>query len=105
MAAKHWLKTRPREAALAALAWTVLGCVFALPDLTLATTGSNAALFSYAMVVVAPGHPSDSLGGPADPRFEQATRPAGSGAFTSKPADHGRIRLFIRRPSGRVWDR
>ena len=29
-----WLKTRPGRMVLAALAWTVLGCVFALPDLS-----------------------------------------------------------------------
>jgi two-component sensor histidine kinase len=34
MAGKQWMKTRPARIALAALAWTVLGCVFALPDIS-----------------------------------------------------------------------
>ena len=34
MAGKQWMKTRPGHVALAALAWTILGCVFALPDLS-----------------------------------------------------------------------
>src|SRR5215471_18369528 len=38
MAGKQWMKTRPGRIALAALAWTILGCVFALPDLA---TGAN----------------------------------------------------------------
>ena len=38
MAGKQWMRTRPGHLALAALGWTILGCVFALPDLS---TGSN----------------------------------------------------------------
>ena len=34
MAGKHWVKTGPGRVAIAALAWTVLGGVFALPDLS-----------------------------------------------------------------------
>jgi len=34
MAGKQWMKTRPGHVALAALGWTILGCVFALPDLS-----------------------------------------------------------------------
>jgi len=34
MGGKPWWKTRPGRIALAAAAWTALGCVFALPDLT-----------------------------------------------------------------------
>jgi hypothetical protein len=34
MAGKQWMKTRPGHIALAALAWTLLGVVFALPDLS-----------------------------------------------------------------------
>ena len=34
MAGKQWMKTRPGHIALAALAWTLLGFVFALPDLS-----------------------------------------------------------------------
>ncbi|SRR5258708_4259905 len=34
MAGKQWMKTRPGHVALAALAWTILGCVFGLPDLS-----------------------------------------------------------------------
>ena len=33
MAGKQWMKTRPGRTTIAALAWTILGCVFALPDL------------------------------------------------------------------------
>jgi hypothetical protein len=67
MAGKHWLKTRAREAALAALAWTVFGCVFALPDLSTGDNRLEGCFFLFPMVVLGPGHPSDSLGGPADP--------------------------------------
>lgn len=31
---KQWIATRPGRTAVAALAWTILGCVFALPDLS-----------------------------------------------------------------------
>jgi len=34
MAGKPWIKTRPGRGALAALAWTVVGCLFALPGLS-----------------------------------------------------------------------
>src|SRR5215471_16833926 len=34
MAGKQWMTTRPGHVALAALGWTCLGCVFALPDLS-----------------------------------------------------------------------
>jgi len=34
MAGKQWMRSRPGRFALAALAWTILGCVFALPDLS-----------------------------------------------------------------------
>ena len=34
MSGKQWMKTRPGHIALAALAWTLLGFVFALPDLS-----------------------------------------------------------------------
>jgi signal transduction histidine kinase len=37
-----WLKTRPGHVALAALAWTILGCVFALPDLSAGTDWRHA---------------------------------------------------------------
>jgi len=38
MAGKQWMSTRPAHLALAVIGWTILGCVFALPDLS---TGSN----------------------------------------------------------------
>src|SRR5215472_14331774 len=44
MAGKRWMKTRPGHVALAALAWTVLGCVFALPDLFAGTDWRRALL-------------------------------------------------------------
>jgi len=34
IAGKEWIKTRLGRSVLAALAWTILGCVFALPDLS-----------------------------------------------------------------------
>jgi len=34
MTGKPWMKTRPGRVALAAFGWTILGCVFALPDLS-----------------------------------------------------------------------
>src|SRR5689334_16113503 len=37
MAGKRWMSTRPGHLALAALGWTILGCVFALPDLSIGT--------------------------------------------------------------------
>src|SRR5215467_10213439 len=44
MAGKRWMKTRPGHLALAALAWTILGCVFALPDLSAGTDWRHALL-------------------------------------------------------------
>lgn len=38
MAGEHWMNTRQGHIVLAALGWTILGCVFALPDLS---TGSG----------------------------------------------------------------
>jgi two-component system, LytTR family, sensor kinase len=46
MAGKQWMKTRPGHVALAALAWTILGCVFALPDLSAGIGWRRALLFS-----------------------------------------------------------
>src|SRR5215475_7727610 len=34
MTGKQWMNTRPGHVALAAVAWTLVGCVFALPDLS-----------------------------------------------------------------------
>ena len=44
IAGKQWMKTRPGYVALAALAWTILGCVFALPDLSVGTDPRHALL-------------------------------------------------------------
>jgi two-component system LytT family sensor kinase len=49
MAGKQWMKTRPGQVALAALAWTILGCVFALPDLSAGTGWRHALLFSLTL--------------------------------------------------------
>jgi len=49
MAGKQWMKTRPGHVALAALAWTILGCVFALPDLSAGTDWRHALLLSLAI--------------------------------------------------------
>ncbi len=46
MAGKQWMKSRPGHVALAALAWTILGCVFALPDLSAGIDWRHALLFS-----------------------------------------------------------
>ena len=46
MAGKRWTKTRPGRVALAALAWTILGCVFALPDLSAGAEPPHALLLS-----------------------------------------------------------
>src|SRR3954463_1069977 len=43
------MKTRAGHAALAALAWTVLGCVFALPDLSAGADRRNALLLSLTL--------------------------------------------------------
>ena len=49
MAGKQWMKTRPGHVALAALAWTILGCVFALPDLSRGTDQRYALLLSLTL--------------------------------------------------------
>jgi two-component system, LytTR family, sensor kinase len=46
MAVNSWMRTRPRRVALAALAWTILGGVFALPDLSAGTGRRHALLLS-----------------------------------------------------------
>src|SRR5215467_1354345 len=46
MAGKEWTKTRSAHVALAALAWTILGCLFALPDLSVGTDRRHALLLS-----------------------------------------------------------
>ena len=49
MAGKQWMKTRPGRFVLAALGWTILGCVFALPDLSRGTDRRYALLFSLTL--------------------------------------------------------
>jgi len=49
MAGKQWMKTRPGRIALAALAWTMLGCVFALPDLSAGKERRYSLLFSLTL--------------------------------------------------------
>jgi signal transduction histidine kinase len=49
LAGKQWIKTRPGHFALAALAWTILGCVFALPDLSAGTGWRNGLLLSLTL--------------------------------------------------------
>src|SRR5215831_7007383 len=46
MATKPWIKTRSAHVAVAALAWTILGCLFALPDLSAGTDRRHALLLS-----------------------------------------------------------
>jgi hypothetical protein len=43
------MKTRPGHVAVAALAWTILGCVFALPDLSAGTGWRHALLLSLTL--------------------------------------------------------
>jgi hypothetical protein len=86
MAGKQWMKTRRGHIALAALAWTILGCVFALPDLANGTEKRYALLLSLTLWWSwGYSHTSYSLGGPADPRFQQATCPTNSGACPAEP--------------------
>lgn len=49
IAGKQWMKTRLSHVALAALAWTILGCVFALPDLSAGTDWRHALLLSLTL--------------------------------------------------------
>src|ERR1051326_3699350 len=49
MAGTQWMKTRPGHVALAALAWTILGCVFALPDLSAGNPWRRALLLSLTL--------------------------------------------------------
>ena len=49
MAGKPWMKTRPGHAALAAFGWTILGCVFALPDLSAGGDRRHALLLSLTL--------------------------------------------------------
>lgn len=49
MAGKSWAKTRPGRVALAALGWTLLGCVFALPDLSAGAERRHALLSSLTL--------------------------------------------------------
>src|ERR1051325_11932116 len=49
MAGKQWMKTRPGRVVLAALGWTILGCVFALPDLSRGTEWRRALLLSLTL--------------------------------------------------------
>jgi len=44
MAGKQWMKTRPGHIAFAAVTWTILGCVFALPDISAGTNWRRALL-------------------------------------------------------------
>jgi two-component system, LytTR family, sensor kinase len=48
-AGKQWMKTRAGHVAVAALAWTILGCVFALPDLSRGTDWRHALLLSLTL--------------------------------------------------------
>jgi two-component system LytT family sensor kinase len=49
MAGKQWMKTRSGHVALAVLAWTILGCVFALPDLSAGAGRRHALLLSLTL--------------------------------------------------------
>src|SRR6476646_5134319 len=64
----------------------------------------RSASFSYALVVLGYGHTSHSLGGPEDPRFQQATCPTHSGASPSEPAGDVCVRLSFGGGSRRLRD-
>ncbi len=49
MAVKQWMKTRPGRVVLAALGWTILGCLFALPDLSSGGDRRHALLLSLTL--------------------------------------------------------
>src|SRR3954454_14137862 len=49
MAGKQWITTRSGHVALSALGWTILGCVFALPELSAGTNWRHALLFSLTL--------------------------------------------------------
>jgi two-component system LytT family sensor kinase len=49
MAGKQWMKTCPGRVAVAVLGWTILGCVFALPDLSAGTDRRHALLLSLTL--------------------------------------------------------
>jgi hypothetical protein len=49
MAGKQWMKTRSGHIVLAALAWTILGCLFALPDLSTGAEPRHALLVSLTL--------------------------------------------------------
>jgi two-component system, LytTR family, sensor kinase len=49
MVGKQWMKTRLGRIVLTALAWTILGCVFALPDLSAGTDWRHALLLSLTL--------------------------------------------------------
>jgi two-component sensor histidine kinase len=49
MAGKQWMKNRPARITLAAVAWTILGCLFALPDLSGDTDKGHALLLSLTL--------------------------------------------------------
>src|ERR1700757_1155267 len=46
MAGTQWMNTRQCRIPLSALSWTILGCVFALPDLSAGTDWRHALLLS-----------------------------------------------------------
>src|SRR5690348_6073372 len=62
------------------------------------------AFISYAMVVLGHRHTCHSLGGSADPRFQQATWATNSGAFDSEPAVDVCVRLCFGGGSRRIRD-
>jgi two-component system, LytTR family, sensor kinase len=49
MIAKQMMKSRPGQILLAALCWTILGCVFAVPDLSTGTNARYALLLSLSI--------------------------------------------------------
>ena len=87
MAGKPWMKTRPGQIAFAALAWTLLGCVFALPDLSGERRSAPILCFflSHYGGILGNRHPDYSLDGSAPAHFPEATCPPNPGAHPAQP--------------------
>ena len=49
MTGKQWIATRPGRIVIAALAWTIPGCLFALPDLSAGADRRQALLLSLSL--------------------------------------------------------
>src|SRR5262245_53007329 len=69
------------------------------------TLAPSSAFTSYGLVVLGSAHTSPSLGGSADPGFQQTTWATRPSAYPSEPGGRVLLRLSPGHASGRVWDR